>query len=332
MLLAFGELSSKQRFLASGEEGSQMIKQTLRSTILALAIACSTGAFAQSFSQWNGDTHTAAVDESNVRFNSTTWQMNLKTAAGDPDLFINNMFITPGAGYNPLINMETQVGGFDYSGGGPVNHYTFGTAISGDNDWNFAGAFHNGPVDSLVADGVYDFTLGINGGNSSISNDLLASFDLHVDVIKKIDIGVVTSANPGTIVQGGTGTEVSMTVTNNMTGHNFVSSTWYVSGFGDGSGNFLDFDNFTGNWFDQVIAPGGSHSDSHSTWHAGLTTPIGTYTGDNGVCGGLHNGDFYFFNTDQQAVVNVVVPEPASFAVLGLGALALVRRRKSKKA
>ncbi len=301
-----------------------------RPLILTLAAACTSGAFAQVFSQTNGDVHTAVRDTSNMRFDGTNWAVNLQTNVGDPDLYINNMAITPGAGYNALIDMQTQVGGFDFNGGGPGNHYTFGTAISGANNWNFAGAFQNGPVDSAVADGVYDFTLGIFGGASDIANDTLASYGLHVDIIQKLDISVITSANPGVILQNGTGTEVSMTVTNNMTGNNFITNTWYVSGFGNGLGDFLNFDGFTGNWFDQVITPGNSHSDTHSLWSAGASTPIGTYTGDNGVVGGLHFGDFAFMKTDQQAQVTVLVPEPASFAVLGLGALALIRRRKQK--
>ena len=118
-------------------EGGIMIKHTLRSTFFVLAIACAGGAFSQ-FTQTNGDTHSAVRDESNVAFNTTNWEVNLQTAAADAPLFINNMVITGGGGYDPLINMQTQSGGFDFNGGGPGNHYTFGDAITGDNNWNFA--------------------------------------------------------------------------------------------------------------------------------------------------------------------------------------------------
>ena len=303
-----------------------MIKQTLRSTFFVLAIACACGALAQ-FSQNNGDTHTEMRDKSNVRIDGTNWGITLQTSASAAPLFINSMSITPGAGYDNNIGMQTQVGGFNFNGSSN-GFYTFGDAITGDNFWNFSGAFHNGAIDSSVSDGVYDFSLGIFGGANNTTTDLLASYALHVDVIQKIDITTTFTANPNTILEGGTGTELSMTVTNNMTGKNFISSTWYVSGFGDGQGNYLPFDNFTGNWFNQVITPGNSHTDTHSTWHAALNTPIGLYTGDNGVVGGPHNGDFYFMNTDQNAEVTVLVPEPASFAVLGVGVLALIRRRR----
>jgi hypothetical protein len=293
-------------------------------------MATTGGAFAQTFSQWNGDTHSAVRDESNVYFNFTNWGIDLQTNAGDPDLYINNMTITGGAGYDALINMQTQVGGFQYNGSSSGT-YTFGTAINGANNWNFAGAFHNGQVDAAVADGVYDFTLGIFGGATNTANSTLASYGLHVDIQQKLDINVAMTPNPSTIKEGGPGTEVSMTVTNNMTGRNFITHTWYVSGFGDGNGNFLAFDNFTGNWFDQTITPGGSHSDTHSTWHANLDTPIGTYTSLNGVVGGLDLGDEFFMKTDSQAVVTVLVPEPATFAVLGLGVLAFTKRRRAKK-
>ncbi len=306
-----------------------MIKHKLRLTILAIAIACTTGAFAQTFTQTNGDTHSQVRDKSNVLIDDS-WKINLQTNAGDPDLFINNMVITGGTGYNPLINMQTQIGGFDFNGGG-VNHYTFGTAINGANNWDLAGAFHDGNIDSGVADGIYDFNLDILGGGNNLATNVLASFGLHVDVFQKIDINTVMSATPSTIKEGGPGTEVSMTVTNHMTGRNFTTRSWWVSTFGDGLGNELAFDNFTGNWFDKVIAPGDSRTDSHSTWHANLNTPIGHYTGFNGVIGDVHDGDFIFLNADQQAEVNVIVPEPASMAVLGLGVLGLLRRRKSKK-
>jgi hypothetical protein len=308
-----------------------MIKYTLRSTIFVIAFACATGAFAQTFFQNNRSTHAEVRDDSNILINGTTWGVTLQTAAADPALFINNMSITGSGGYNPLINMQTQTTGFDFNGSSS-GHYNFGTAITGDNDWNFAGAFHNGAIDAAVADGVYDFTLDILGGGDNAATNTLASFGLHVDVLQKLDITTTLSANPGTIFKGGPGTEVSMTVTNHMDGRNFITSTWYVSAFGDGLGHSLAFDGFTGNWFNQVIAPTASHTDSHSQLHADLDTPIGTYTSFNGVVGGTYENDFMFMTADQQANVNVLVPEPASFAVLGLGALALVRRRKSKKA
>ncbi len=305
-----------------------MIKNLLRSTTFLLAIAAACGAFSQTFTQTNGDTHSQMRDKSNVLIDDS-WNVNLQTSAGDPDLFINNMVITGGVGYNPLINMQTQVGGFDFNGGGS-NHYTFGTAINGDNDWNLAGAFHNGNIDSAVTDGVYDFNLDFIGGADDSATNVLASFGLHVDVFQKIDINTVTSASPSTIKEGGPGTEVSMTVTNNMSGRNFTTRSWWVSTFGDGLGHELAFDNFTGDWFDKVIAPGGSRTDTHSTWHAELNTPIGHYTGFNGIIGDVHDGDFIFLNADKQAEVDVLVPEPASLAVLGIGALALLRRRKGK--
>ena len=311
-----------------------MIKQLFRSTIFAAAIACAGGAFAQ-ITQINGDTHSAVRDESNVAFNTTNWELNLQTAAADVPLFINSMVITGGGVYNPLINMQAQSSGFDFGdvNGGPGGHYSFGDAITGDNNWNFAGAFHNGVVDAAVADGVYDFSLGIMGGADNGANNVLASFNLHVDIAQKLDIFTSMVANPVTIREGADPTTVNMTVTNNMASRDFITSTWYyfLPGFNDGLGNSLPNGDFAGNWFDQVIAPGGgSHTDAHSIWHADLNTPIGTYTGGLGVVGGLDHNDGFFMRTDQQATINVIVPEPASFAVLGIGAIALIRRRRKK--
>ena len=309
-----------------------MIKQLFRSTIFAAAIACAGGAFADpTFTQTNGDTHSQVRDKSNILIDDA-WKNRLQTGAGDSDLFINNMVITPGGTYDPLIAMQTNVGSFDYhdNNSNINNTYIFGTAISADNDWSFNGAFHNGEIDAAVADGIYDFSLDFMGGANSEDNSTLASFGLHVDVFQKIDLTTNMVATPTTIKEGGPGTVVSMTVTNNMVGRTFVTRSWYVSNFSDGSGHFLQFDNFAGNWFDQSIAPGDSHTDDHSLWHAALNTPIGHYTGFNGVIGDVHEGDFIFMDSTRQAEVDVIVPEPASFAVLGLGALALIRRRRKK--
>ena len=307
-----------------------MIKHTLRPAMFVLAIACATAAFADpTFTQTNGDTHSQVRDKSNIIIDDA-WKNRLQTGAGDPDLYINNMVITGGPGYNPLIGMQTNAGSFDYfdNNANASNTYTFGTAIGAGNDWNFNGAFHNGNINAAVADGIYDFSLDFMGGGNNVANNLLASFGLHVDVFQKIDLTTTTVASPTTIKEGGPGTEVSMTVTNNMTGRNFTTRSWYVSSFSDGLGNNLAFDGFSGNWFDQVLTPGSSRTDSHSLWHADLNTPIGHYTGFNGVIGDVHDGDFIFMNTDRQAEVDVLVPEPASFAVLGVGALALLRRRR----
>ena len=304
-----------------------MIKQTLRSTTFAFAIACTGGAFAQTFSQFNGDTRSAYRDSSGL-FGGIGYDLNLTTLASDPDLYINNMAIVPGVGFNSNIDISTNTTGFHYNGS-ETGDYTFGTAISGDHSWDFQSAFRNShDINSAVANGVYDFSVDIIGGANSTASNVLASIGFHIDIIQKLDVGVAMSANPGSILEGGTGTEVSMTVTNNMTARNFVSTTWWVSGFGDGNGNLLAFDGFSGDWFNKTIASGASRTDSHSLWHANLDTPIGAYTSNNGVVGGLYNGDFYFVSANPNATVNVLVPEPASFAVLGLGVFALLRRRK----
>ena len=303
------------------------MKSLVRVAAFLAATLIGTLAYGQSFSLENGPNRSAFRDTSNMFIDfGSSWRVHMDTNAGDPDLYINNITMATGSGWDSNLDVMTPVGGFDYNGN--AGHYNFGDAISGENHWDFNGAFRNsGAIIAAVADGTYNFTLNVLGGANNSAMDTLASYDLGLTVLQKLDVNVSMSANPNVIAQG-EATELSMTVTNNMTGAHFLSTTWFVSNFDDGNGHNLAFDNFVGNWFGQDIAPGASHSDIHSTWHADGAQVPGLYTGNNGVVGGLYDGDFYFLNTDNKAQVLVTVPEPASMAAIGLGALALLRRRR----
>ncbi|MBX7135549.1 MAG: PEP-CTERM sorting domain-containing protein [Fimbriimonadaceae bacterium] len=144
---------------------------------------------------------------------------------------------------------------------------------------------------------------------------------------------------------------------------------WYKfshAGASNGAGTFLDIDT-EGSGFDTEIGlydalgnlianddDDGSGSTSQLTW--GLTAPtrtLGTSVGGNGRDGTLAAGVYYLavggFNTtfaggfnatttstNTTGNVNVnfrtnAVPEPGTMAALGLGALALIRRRRNSK-
>lgn len=302
------------------------MKILVRAMAIGLATIISSLALAQSFSLNSGPNRSAFRDTSNIGFDfGSSWGVHLDTNSSDPDLYVNDINMVTGSGWDSNLDIMTPVGGFDYNGG--AGHYNFGTAISGEQHWDFNGAFRNsGAINAAVADGDYSFTLNILGGADNAATDTLASYDLGLTVLQKLDVDVSMAGNPSTIGQG-QATELMMTVTNNMSGAHFLSTTWYVSAFEDGNGNLLEFDGFVGNWFGQSIAPGASHSDIHSDWHAKSDQALGLYTANSGVVGGLYDGDFYFLNTQNKAQV-MVVPEPASLSVLGLGLLAFAKRKR----
>lgn len=301
---------------------------------VALLATCGSSALAQlDIHLASGDSRSAFRDTSNIGFgDGLQYRVNLFNPAGDPDVYINEISLAPDANWNANINLQAPSTDFEYNFGGGT--YTMGTAISGANNWNFAGAFRNGAIDPSVADGIYTTTLNFLGGADSSATDTLASFGLTLQVAQKLDIGVTLAGSPDIIGQG-QATQVSMTVTNNMTGLNFVSTTWFVSGYSNGTDQLI-FDNFTytPGWFNRTVAPGDSLTDEHSTWSAAANQVGGDYFGNNGVVGGLYNGDFYFVGNSPQSRIGVV-PAPSSVLSLlvGAGLLApiMIRRKRLAK-
>lgn len=160
-----------------------------------------------------------------------------------------------------------------------------------------------------VAPGTYNFQLKLFGGDSAEASDQLASFPLHVKIIDHFNVTVQASFPQPTLGLGRT-TDASVTVHNGGTDE-FLTSTWYVAGFGKDNpyapqNEQLTFNDFLGNWFGQVIAPGGSRTDLHSRWSAGPSLPLGTYLGDIGIVGGLFDGDGHNWSAN-----------PATLSVVG---------------
>lgn len=302
-------------------------------TMVALLATCGASALAQpQLSLSNGSERSAFRDTSNLAFgDGLEYRVGLRTFVADPAVYINEISLVPDANWDANINLQTPATAFDYNGSS-TGTYTLGTPISGDNQWNFAGAFRSDAVNPSVANGIYTTTLNILGGADSSALSTLGSFGLTLQVAQKLDIGVTTAASPNIIGQG-QATQISMTVTNNMTGLNFVSTTWYYSNFSNGVDN-LPGGVFNGDWFNKRIASGGSRTDSHSVWTAASNQAGGDYFGDIGVVGGLYDGDFYFVKNDPRVKVGVV-PAPSSVISLlvGVGLLApvIIRRKRMAK-
>ena len=300
--------------------------------LLALAVLGRPVAAQYSFQLPYGSARSAYRDVSNIYIDFSNFGVEFDTQPGDPDLYINQFTLTPGAGWPSMLDLQLPAVQLNYGGSQP---YNLGDPIPGDTHWFFSAASRQGAVDPGVPDGDYHALLQILGGGNSAALDILAEFNLTLSVREKLDIDVTTWASPGTIAQGQS-TQVSMKVKNNMAGDDFVSTTWFLSSFQNGSDQ-LAWTTFDGDWFGKHIAPGDSRTDLHSTWVAGASQPTGLYLGNLGVVGGLYDGDEYFVNNNPLGQITVVpgrtpaVPEPSTLAAISIGALMLapmLRRRR----
>lgn len=271
----------------------------------------------------------ALIDTSNLSLSQTQYSVGYSHSGSDPDTYINNVLLTPGSSWDSDIDFFVNSSEFNYVDGTGSHVYTFGTAISGDVFWDINNVVsRSGPIMNVDA-GIYDFTLDFIGGADSSASDTLASLSLQVEVFERLDLTVTGATSPDTIMAGQQ-SALSMTVRNDMATREFVATTWYVSGFFSGSNSlpFVGFDFSNNGWFDTHLAPGASRTNGHSFWTANAGTALGVYEGNNGVVGGLYNGDWHFAPMSPKPTITVIVPEPATMAVLGIGAMALVRRRR----
>lgn len=244
--------------------------------------------------------HTAYVNHSNL----------------DPDLYINSASISYGSNWDAGINMTF------YGSGGDLGSYTFGTAITGDIvvDLTLTDLF---AADAGVADGTYDFSVELFGGDSSSASNSLAVLDYTV-LVRNDFRPTVTLNNIAPVAAGDT-TTMSATVENN-TGETIQMTGLWLDG---GASTFFGVVpwNFDWSFYSGPVADGASQITAHSIWSPTATTPIGDYTVVAGILGGYTADDRFFVNSANNQILSVV-PEPASMSVLGLGAAALLRRRK----
>jgi hypothetical protein len=276
-------------------------------------------------------TQSAVRDATGLRSTETRYRFTLDNTLGTP-FFLNNITFDPFNLHPDIdLNFDSTEGGFFHSFG---SFYSYGTLINGGDFFTSDGFLsRSGTVASTVPVGMYQFDVNFLGGLDDESFDVLATLRYELEVVERIDLTVGGVTSPNSIMTGEM-TTVLMTVRNDMTTRDFiVSNQYFINGGLEMGTDDLNLVGFGGNWFDQAIAPGGSRTDTHTTWQAGVEDSPGTYTGELGITGGLHAGDQHSWNMDspQPSVVVGVVPEPSTWALLALGAAGLaVRFRRGK--
>ncbi len=298
---------------------------------LALLLVTSLS-FGQDFSYSQGDIRSAVHDDSGMSYTSSMFGVYLNYSPDNPgdSFYINEVNWAGDTGWDSLIDLQTNLSYWGFTNGVfGGNEYVLGTEISDEISWDFEGLVRrNGVIDANVAEGIYDFTVDILGGSSSTSTDLLGSFDFQIEVVDTI-AAHLTASTSVTQVGYNTPFDVSTTLTNDGN-RDFLTKTWYISGFGLGgssSSEYLQFLDFEGDWFNKTIAVGSSRTDLHSSWQAANGTTPGTYIGNVGVYGGLHAGDYHSWRATPDVQIQVV-PEPATMLGLAAGLGTLLRRRK----
>lgn len=275
------------------------------------------------------DIRSAVKDDATMQHSESRCGVTIQHLASDPALYMNSVDITGGTNWNPAIDLQVGLDYFGFTNGNfEQNTYTLGTGITDDVAWNFDGLVRrSGTVTAAVAPGFYDFNVDIKGGGSSSADDVLASFNLRMEVVQSITAAASATMSPSTLGFG----DISQASVNfaNTGNRSIITETWYVSAFSLNGANtdFLTFDDFEGDWFDQTIVSGDSRTDLHSKWRATASNAIGTYDGNIGIYGGLYNGDTPSWRAS--GTLLEVVPEPTSMLALVAGLGLLTSKKKS---
>jgi hypothetical protein len=258
-------------------------------------------------------------DSSNLAVSQSLYDIDFSQDSGDPDLFINQISLNLGSGWDSNLDLGVN---------SSFNSYTLGSLITGASSFRLDNAIlRSGDVNAAVATGIYDFSVDIVGGASNSATDVLSTLNFQLEVFDRLEFEISSLASPSTIQQGDSST-VSVTLGNAMSARDLVTTTWYYAGGGYEQGSDSLTGNFVGDWFNKTITPGNSRTDDHTTWTAAAIQPTGTYDGNFGIFGGLYNGDEHWLRAPNSPITVTPVPEPATMAVLGLGALGLLKRRR----
>lgn len=252
-------------------------------------------------------------------------KMDAQTDLLSSDLFINSIALSGGTFGSSGLALQSTGGYFDrFDGSGSYDSsafYSFGTALASGYSYYSLGAF--GGLIGFSGTGVtgtYTGTVDVFGGSSSSANDVLATVNFTIEIVSSYGVSVSYPTNDFTVGPSQTATLQNRVV--NSSSREFKVNSRYYSYFNAPSGFTIDFDPS----YPSSFAANSDVTVDSLKFTGGTGGP--QWTGaDNGISGGYFSDDINSLPGGGQFTVTPV-PEPTTMAALGLGLVALARRRR----
>jgi len=286
------------------------------STMLALPAISAAGLF------FNGTNDYSAEADSSPR-----GRIDAETDLLTSDLYINSLSLTGGTFASSGLSLDTAGARFTQFDGGDnfVGYidYSFGDTLASGFKYQSTGIFSGlFGFTGQGTTGTYTGSVDILGGANSSAADVLATVNFTLEIVSSYGLTITYPVNTITVGPGQQAVLQNRVV--NSSDRDFLVNSRYVSLYNNPIGFTLDFDGT----YPSTFAANSDVTVDSLRFTGGNGGPI--WTGlSNGVIGGLFVDDYSTLPGGGQFTVNPV-PEPASLAILGLGGLALARRRQRK--
>lgn len=237
------------------------------------------------------------------------------------DVYLNSFSVVDTGGWNTGIDVGFNGSYFD-NNSFTYGSYTMGSLIGAGQNWQFGGIFGGMlglNLNTTVAEGTYTAEIQLRGGATDTSDDLLLSFLETVEVVNyNLDL-----SSPDTYIElaPGGSTTIRHHLVNNSANAFLVNSrsySWSTVGRDQ-------FDIQFSSGYPSQILPSEDLTVSHLDITA-LPTFTDSWSFTSEIIGGWYQDDANFIQISTHTLAPV--PEPATLAVLGLGAAALIRRRR----
>ncbi|RYG41339.1 PEP-CTERM sorting domain-containing protein [bacterium] len=288
-------------------------------------------AYAQNFSAPYG-VLSGVQNGAGITLARTSYAFDFSRSAADAATFINSFELIPGTSFDPDIALNLPGTTLN---AGRSNEYTLGTPLTGDRSIRFDDlAVRDGGFGSNVAPGFYDFQIRVRGGTSATATDQLALFGFSLEIVPTFSLAVAGSPSQSSVPQGGSFL-ANVSITNPMARGAILNGIYAGVPAFSTPGDGMDAEFFDGSGL--YFTPGGSVvtsnetvASAHSRVDARSDQRLGSYISNYGIIAGFYSGDQYSFEAGPKYAVTVTsaVPEPATFAALAFGGLALLRRRR----